>query len=49
MEALAVEGAVVEATEASVPDELARSLPIDRDANFWRRASRSPASEQKLR
>lgn len=40
---------VLEAAEPSVPDEEARSLAMESEAKRRSRASRSPASEQKLR
>lgn len=45
----AVEAVEPEATEASVPDDPPRSLPMESEPNFCRSASRSVASEQKLR
>jgi hypothetical protein len=44
-----VDGVVAEVMEVSVPDEPSLSSVKESEANFWRRASRSPASEQKLR
>lgn len=46
----AVEAVVLaEATEASVPDDPPLSLPMESEPNLCRSASRSVASEQKLR
>lgn len=45
----AVEVVEPEATEASVPDDAPLSLPMESEPNFCRSASRSVASEQKLR
>lgn len=45
----AVETVAPEATEVSVPDDPPLSLLMESEPNFCRSASRSVASEQKLR
>lgn len=49
MEEVTVDVVAADATDESVPEEPPRSLAMDRVANLWSRASRSLASEQKLK